>query len=145
MSKVTIISRVNPITKKQIQRLAKNNHLTQSNIIRFILQKSLSDNPNFINPEKSIKRFRKLRVQLAKIEENISQLNNYFTHGFSNLNQIARTLNIIIKGHQFMMNDLYNYFVYSLNGINLKKSLKLIKQMNNKINQVWNFVNKEIE
>lgn len=140
MIKTTI--RLNKNTNHQLKKLAKDNRWNRSKVIRFILNKSLSNNPDF-KPNLIIRRFRILRYHLAKIENNTNQLNSYFSHGFSNLNQIAKTLNILVK-NQSMTNDLYNYFVYSLNGIHLKQSYKLIKQMNNKINDVWTLLIKEM-
>lgn len=140
MIKTTI--RISKNTNQQLENLAKDNSWSRSKVIRFILNKSLSNYPSF-KPNLVIKRFKILRIELAKIEEDLSQLNSYFAHGFSNLNQIAKTLNILVK-NESMTNDLYGYFVYSLNGLNLKQSLKLVKQMNNKINVIWNLLNREM-
>lgn len=140
MIKTTV--RLNKNINNQLEKLAKDNNWNRSKVIRFILNKSLSNYPDF-KPTLSIRRFRLLRLKLAKIEENINQLNNYFAHGFSNLNQIAKTLNILVK-NQNISGNLNDYFVYSLNCLNLDQSLKLIKQMNNKINDTWNLINKEM-
>lgn len=142
MSKVKVTIRLDKNTNQQIKKLAKNNKWNCSKVIRFILNKSLGNNPNF-KPALSIQRFRILRFQLTKIETNLNQLNGYFNHGFSLVNQIAKVFNILVKINPEMINDLRDYFTYSLNGIHLKQSYKLLKKMTIKVNQVWNLLNKK--
>lgn len=139
MPKITVISRVNPTTKKQIQKLAKNNHLTKSNIIRFILEKSLSNNPQFkLNLD--IKRFMTLRLLFSQLMTDLNRTNSYYSKGFNNLNQISHTLNILIK-NKSMTSDLSDYFVFTLRGLNLKSSYKTMKELNKKVDQIWKYLN----
>lgn len=140
--KKKITTWVNPQTYKQIKKLAKNNNWTKSKITRFILNKSLSNTPTF-KPTLSIKYFRILRIQLIQINNSLNKHSSLINHGYINLNQMTKCLNILLK-HQELSSDLVEYLTYSVNSVaNLKGYFQIEKKIEAKVNLIWSELNKE--